>query len=215
MRVIQRLCEQSGKRAFLPYSSVREVVNVARDWSRRRSRLVLWPQNLSHIPSDRSSPSNMTLNIHEIAGLLEIVASERPALLGPLVETLRDGPTFQEVLGLARSWYVEPADLALVAARATRQLGRLEKRQRHWRHPSQIVGSPNVPALWSFALARRDRVPGVARARRLNMLANRLRRIAEIEDYRRQLETFLREPVKPMDRAWLENFLGCPRIQEA
>ncbi len=152
----------------------------------------------------------MTLHIIEVASLLEIVASERPELLVPLCETLRSGPAFQIVLDLARDWHVEPAELAAVASRAARQLGRLEMRRGQWRHPSLVVDSPNVRALSHFAYARRGRVSGRVRSRRLNVLAIKLRRIAETEHHRRQLDSFLREPAKPVDPEWLKDFLRRP-----
>ena len=146
--------------------------------------------------------------INEIVGVLEVVASERLDLLLPLLELLRNSPAYKAVNDLARCWYVEPTELPGVAERATRHLDRLEARRRRWRHPSEIVRSPNVHALWSFAAARRTRVPGMARSRRLTVLSVKLRRIAEIDHQRRKLDAFLKEPNTPVDPGWLDAFLS-------
>ncbi len=141
-----------------------------------------------------------------VAGLLEMVASERPDLLGPLVEVLEHGPAGRGVAEVAEAWGIRPEDRAAefgaVAARASRHLDRLERRRPGtWRHPDQVVDGPNVQALASLAVARRGRVDGIARAKRLDILRRKLERVAEVERARRELGAFLRAPSKPVDLA--------------
>ncbi len=145
----------------------------------------------------------------EVVAVLEAIASERPDLLRPLVSALEHSPAGGELVAIAKAWN-KPVDLlAEVAVTTSEHLERLERRRGVWRHPSQLVASPNVPALASFAQARRDRVPGLDRYRRLDMLALKLGRIAELEHERRAIEAFLREPVQPPDNPdWLRDFMG-------
>ncbi len=138
-------------------------------------------------------------------GLLELVASERPDLLSPLIEALEHSPGSRALVEVAEVWGIQPEnranDVGTVAARASKHLDRLERRRTGWRHPGQVVDSPNVSALASFANTRRGRVVGIARAKRLDIILRKVERAAEIEHQRRQLDAFLQEPSKPVDLA--------------
>ncbi len=141
-----------------------------------------------------------------VASLLELVASERPDLLGPLVEVLERGPAGRGVAEVAEAWGVRPedraADLGPVVVRASRHLDRLEmRRPGTWRHPAQVVDGPNVQALATLADARHGRSEGIARAKRLNIIRRKLGRAAEVERARRELAAFLQAPSKPVDLA--------------
>ncbi len=141
-----------------------------------------------------------------VARLLELVASERPNLLGPLIETLKHGPAGRGPAEVGEIWGIRPedraADLGAVAVRASRHLDRLERRRPGtWRHPDQVVDAPNVEALATVADARRERADGIARARRLDILRRKLRRVAAVERQRRELDAFLRAPSRPVDLA--------------
>ncbi len=147
-----------------------------------------------------------------IAGLLELVASERPELLAPLVEALEHSPARPGLAEVAEVWGVRSedraAELGAVAMRAARHLDRLERRRPGtWRHPRQVVDSPKVQALVILADERHGRVEGIARTKRLNVLRRKLRRVAEVERQRRELDAFLREPAPPVDPEWLRQFL--------
>ncbi|MCP3959261.1 MAG: hypothetical protein GY719_15530 [bacterium] len=140
-----------------------------------------------------------------VAGLLELVANERPDLLGPLIEALEHGPAGHGLAEVAEVWRIRPEDraddLGPVVVRASRHLDRLERRRTGWRHPGELVGSPNVEALAGLADARRRRVDGIARVRRLDILRRKLERVAEVERQRRELDAFLQAPSKPVDLA--------------
>ncbi len=84
---------------------------------------------------------------------------------------------------------------------------RLE-RNRTWRHPRQVLGQPNVPALYSFTEQRRARVSGISRQRRLDIMRHKLQRAYDGERRRQMVEDFLNEPAPPVDPGWLEDFLG-------
>jgi len=146
------------------------------------------------------------MNSTEFADLLEVVASGRPDLLRPLIADLEYSPAGGALAELARAW--RTAKLAQLAATTARHLDQLErKRLSAWRRPSQVVETPNVPALASFAGSRRGRVSEIARSRRLELLAMKLERVAEGERRRQVVESFLSEPAPPIDPAWLRNFL--------
>ena len=140
-----------------------------------------------------------------VAALLELVASDRPDILGPLIEALEHGPASCGLAEVAEVWGIRPedraADLGTVAVRAAKHLDRLERRRAGWRHPGQVVDAPNCQALASFANARRVRVVGIARAGRLDILLRKVERVAEVERQRRELNAFLRAPSKPVDLA--------------
>jgi len=153
------------------------------------------------------------MNSAEVAGVLELVASERPDLIGPLVKALERSPTGHGIAELAKLWGIAPedctAELAETALITTKHLDRLErKRGVGWRHPRQLVDAPNVPALHSFALCRRGRVTG-PRSRRLEVIGLKLERAADSDRRRQMVETFLREPAPPVDGRWLRDFLGA------
>ncbi len=141
-----------------------------------------------------------------VAGLLELVASERPDLLGPLVEVLELGPAGRGLAEVSEVWGIRSEDLAAdlgpVAVRAAKHLDRLERRRPGtWRHPDQVVDAPNIEALATLADARHGRTEGIARARRLDILRQKLERVARAEQARHELDAFLREPSKPVDLA--------------
>jgi hypothetical protein len=148
------------------------------------------------------------MNSAEVVRVLEVIASEQPDLIGPLVEALEFSPARRGLAALAEAWEEQIADLGDLAIRTARHLDRLEKRSGAWRHPDQVVEAPHVPALASFVVARCDRVTPEPRSRRLNVLAIKLQRIATLEQERRKLEAFLREPMKPVDPEWLRDFMG-------
>ncbi len=139
-----------------------------------------------------------------VAGLLELVASERPELLGRLVEALEYSPERPGLVQIADLWGLRPedltADLGALAARASKHLDRLERRRSGWRDPRQLLADPNVPALASLANARRRRMAGT-RARRLDIVRRKVERVAKHEQLRRRLDAFLREPSAPVDLA--------------
>lgn len=135
--------------------------------------------------------------------MLELVSTERYDYLLWLLDTLRSSPARFAVLRLQSDWQAEtPKAFAAVIVKAGRDLDRLEHR-RNWRHPRQIVEAPHLPALWAFAHARRQRVSGIARVRRLEIVARRLGAVLDRERTRRELETFLREPGAAVDLDWL------------
>ncbi len=145
-----------------------------------------------------------------VAGLLEMVASERLDFLGPFIEVLEHSPAGRGLLEVAEVWGIPPegraTGLGVVAARAAKHLSRLERRRTGWRHPKEIVDAPNVNALVDFADARSSRIDGVARARRLEVLGRKLKRAADVERQRQQLDAFLRE--KPAQPVNLAAFMG-------
>ncbi len=140
--------------------------------------------------------------------VLELTASERDDSLAWLVSMLEQSPARVALHHVADEWRAsEIGEIVGIAARAARHLDGLERRRAVWRHPDQFVDDPHIPALLAFALRRSGRVPGIARARRLEIIARRLRRIHQAECRRRQLQAFLNEPARPVDPDWLRRFL--------
>ncbi len=143
-----------------------------------------------------------------VGHLLELVASERPGILAPLLAVLEHGPASRDLAELAAVWGLDrDADLAAVAVKAAHQLNHLERRRAGWTHPAQVVDAPNCQALAHFAGARSGRVVGSARARRLDIVRRKAERVAEHERQRRELDDFLGEPSAPFD---LAKFMGWP-----
>ncbi len=151
----------------------------------------------------------------DVAGLLELVASERPDLLGPVVNTLEYSRAAAGVGDLVERWGIGPedraAELVAVAAKTSGHLDGLERTRRSWRRPDQVIDAPNVPALLSFTHGRRARVQEFRRSRRLEIIARKLDRAAESDRRRRSLDRFLAEPRRPVDPEWLRAFLERPR----
>ena len=154
------------------------------------------------------------LDREAVVGLLELLASERPDLLGPVFEALKYSPASPGLAQVAELWSIRPedraADLEAVAVRASSHLDRLERRRPGtWRHPGQVVDGPNIAALVSLASARHGRVEGMARGKRLNVIRRKLKRAAAVERQRRQLDAFLREkPSQPVDVAAFMGWSG-------
>ncbi len=152
------------------------------------------------------------MNAADVAGLLEVVASERPDLLRAMVAALEYSRAAGGFADLAKLWGAAPENLAAqlveIAEKTLAGLYQLERTRRAWRHPREVVdGPPNVAALQSFAHGRRARVRNDRRAARLSLIARKLDRAAESERRRRSLDRFLTGPVKPVDPAWLKEFL--------
>ncbi len=128
-----------------------------------------------------------------IAGMLELVASHRPDLLPVYLDMIANSPARFAVLELAKDLKVrEPQDLYPVVMKIIADLDRLEKRRTGWRHPQQIVTKPHVGGLLYFCRARTLNVPGIARRRRLEVMARKLQRAYDQE----------------RTRAWITDFIG-------
>ena len=129
-----------------------------------------------------------------IAGMLELVASHRPDLLPVYLDMVANSPARFAVLELAKDLKVrEPQDLYPVVMKIIADLDRLEKRRTGWRHPKQIVTKPHVGGLLYFCRARSHNVPGIARRRRLEVMARKLKRVYDQE----------------RTKAWINDFIGA------
>lgn len=127
-----------------------------------------------------------------IAGMLELVASHRPELLPIYLDMVANSPARFAILELATDLKVrEVQDLSPVVLKIIADLDRLEKRRTGWRHPEQIVTQPNVVGLLFFCHARTHNVPGIARRRRLEVMARKLKRVHEQERTRAWIDDFL------------------------
>ncbi len=128
-----------------------------------------------------------------IAGMLELVASQRPDLLPIYLDMVANSPARFAVLELASDLNVrETQDLHPVVLKISADLDRLERRRTGWRHPRQIVSSPHVGGLLYFCRARIQNVPGIARRRRLEVMSRKLQRVYDQEK----------------TRAWINDFIG-------
>ena len=129
--------------------------------------------------------------------MLELVASQRPDLLPVYLDMAANSPARFAVLELASDLKVrEIQDLYPVVLKIIADLDRLEKRRAGWRHPNQIVTDPNVGGLLYFCRARIQNVPGIARRRRLEVMARKLERVFEQE----------------RTRAWIDDFIGSGEV---
>ncbi len=132
----------------------------------------------------------------DIAGMLELVASQRPDLLPIYLDMAANSPARFAVLELASDLKVrDPERLYPVLLKISADLDRLEKRRTGWRHPRQILNNPNVVGLLYFCRARIKNVPGIARRRRLEVMSRKLQRAYDQEK----------------TRAWITDFIGAPR----
>ncbi len=130
---------------------------------------------------------------HGIAAILDLVASQRPDLLAVYLDIVANSPARFAVLELASDLGVRGTqDLCPVVLKISADLDRLERRRTGWRHPKQIVDDPNVAGLSHFCRARIQNVPGIARQRRLEVIAMKLQRIHDQEK----------------TRAWITDFIG-------
>ncbi len=157
------------------------------------------------------------MNAADVAGLLEVVAAERPELLRPLVKALEYSRAAAGVADLGDVWGIgapgpEEEDrgdkLFEIAAKTSAGLDQLErKRAFGWNHPRELIDGANVAALQGFAHQRRVRVRNARREARLSLIARKLDQVAEADRRRRAVERFLGEPVQPVDPKWLREFL--------
>ena len=128
-----------------------------------------------------------------IAATLELVAGQRPDLLPVYLDIVANSPARFAVLELASDLDVRDShDLHPVVLKISADLDRLEKRRTGWQHPQQIVAHPNVAGLLHFCRARIQNVPGIARRRRLEIMARKLQRVYDQEK----------------TRAWITDFIG-------
>ena len=143
-----------------------------------------------------------------VASLLEMVASERPDLLGWVVDLLQHSPVRFAVLRLLREWEVGNTRRAAPFLRkAVTDLDRLERRR--WTKPQQIIPKPHLGSLVLMATARAQRIDGSVRRRRMAGIADKLERYDENERTRRYVEAFFQEPAdETIDPEWIEDFLA-------
>ncbi len=140
---------------------------------------------------------------------LEALASECPsdALLSFTVRTWLASPARADLLQFARSWGIEDEQLAATVASTATGLDTIERRRVGWRTPQQIIGdqAPPTLALLQLAIARRERISGVGRRRRLDTVIHTLERAYVIETRRAHIQDFLQPPAKPVavDLSWL------------
>ncbi len=125
--------------------------------------------------------------------MLELVVSHRPDLLPVYLDMVANSPARFAILELAKDLKArEVQDLKPIVLKIVADLDRLEKRRSGWRHPDQIVDQPNVVGLLYFCRARTHNVPGIARRRRLEVMARKLERVYQQEQ----------------TRAWIDDFIG-------
>ena len=150
-----------------------------------------------------------------VNSILEVVASERGDCIFWLLDALKSSPARFVVLNLESEWQADsPKAFAALLIKAASDLDRLERRS-GWRHPRHVVESPHIFALSTFAWARRSRISGVVRGRRLDVIVRKLQSIYDQERQKRQLENFLGGPGQPIDPGWLREFLKTPREDES
>ena len=125
--------------------------------------------------------------------MLELVASQRPDLLSIYLDIVANSPARFAVLELTSDLGVKASqDLQPVVLKIVTDLDRLEARRTGWHHPRQIIAGPNVGGLLAFCRARIQNVPGIARRRRLEVMARKLQRVYDQE----------------RTRAWITDFIG-------
>ena len=146
-----------------------------------------------------------------VAALLELVASERPDYLEWAIDVLQNSPVRFAILDLFREWETaDPEALVRVIVKASADLDRLERR-RSWRKPDQVIHEPHLAALYQLVGSRAQRVEGIARRRRLEIIRRKLKRVYDRERAKKELEAFLREPPRQeIDPAWIRAFLRRP-----
>ena len=143
-----------------------------------------------------------------VASLLEMVASERPDILGWVLDLLQHSPVRFAILRLLREWEVgETRRAAPFLRKAVTDLDRLERR--HWTKPQQIIPKPHLGSLVLMATARAQRIHGSVRRRRMAGIAGKLKRCYENERTRRYVDALLQEPAdETIDPEWIEDFLA-------
>ncbi len=134
----------------------------------------------------------------DVLAVLEVLASERPEMVGAVIETLASGPARPALLELARLFQVEaPEELAGAVVTVARQLDRLE-RQPRWSEPREVLGSTaaSATALDAVARWRADRwrsTRGGTRPARLLRVDRRLENAAGLERARALVDGLLGE----------------------
>ena len=127
-----------------------------------------------------------------IASILELVASQRPDLLPIYLDTVTNSPARFAVLELAAKLGVKAGqDLYRMVLKIVTDLDRLEGKRTGWRHPRQIITTPNIVGLLYFCRARIQNVPGIARRRRLEIMARKLQRVYDQERTRDWIHDFI------------------------
>ena len=132
-----------------------------------------------------------------VAAMIELIASHRPDLLPIYLDMASNSPARFAVLELASDFDVrETADLHPVALKVVADLDRLERRRGGWRHPQQVVPTPNLGGLLHFCRARIQNVAGTSRRRKLEILARKLQRVHDREK----------------TLAWITDFIGTSGV---
>ncbi len=125
-----------------------------------------------------------------VAGMLEVLASQRPDLLAAYLDMASHSPLRFALLELARVCDTGLDDLGRVVHTASRDLDRLGRRKR-WRHPKDVVRQPNLGGLLVLCRARRERIGGTGQRRRLGVMERKLSEAYEIEKTHRWIVEFL------------------------
>ncbi len=145
-----------------------------------------------------------------LMAVLELAASERKELLPWLLDVILHSPARWTALEHGRRWQTRPEvdELAGLVLKTARDLDRLERSRRAWRHPRQVVEAPHLATLYSFAQQRRDRVASTSRSRRLGAICRKLKNAYDDDRQRQMLVDSLNEPATPVDPGRLREFLG-------
>lgn len=128
-----------------------------------------------------------------VVAMIELIASQRPDLLSIYLDLASNSPARYAVLELVEDFNVrETKDLHQAVIKAVADLDRLERRRGGWRHPEQVVSSPNVGGLLYLCRARIHSAMATGRRRRLEVLARKLQRAHDREK----------------THAWITDFIG-------
>ncbi len=132
----------------------------------------------------------------DVLSVLEVLASEHPEVVPPVVTTLASRPARSALLELCPLFQVKaPEELAIAAVTMARQLDRLELHPR-WTEPREVLGDTgaSAAALDAFAKQRADRWRinrGRIRPPQLVRMDRLLRNAASLERARALVDGFL------------------------
>lgn len=140
----------------------------------------------------------------DTTALLELIASQSPRLLDPLLENLAHSPARFDLACLAECWSVGLTDLQATVLRAISDVDRLQRRRAGWRRPQDVCRMPNLAAIRDLAAARRHRFTASTwQKRKLEAIQRRAAEAYEDAERKRRILNFLSQDPEPVDLAFL------------
>ncbi len=128
--------------------------------------------------------------LEQLTRLVELVTTECPELVSFFIEIVSNSHLRSDLLELATTLGINVDVFRISLAVVIEGLEQLETAK--WKHPEEVLSEPNIGALLVLCRARRARISGKVREKRLAVMERKLESAYKTQTTQRWIEGFIR-----------------------